>query len=72
MIPTRAPLQRPATLVERLADQVHDVARHREVDVAGQLHEAVHEVELPGPPGQVVRVDRDAVAADARARAGRA
>ena len=49
------------------ADEIDDVARHREVDVAGQLDEAVDEVELAGPPGEVVRVDRDAVAADARA-----
>ena len=41
------------------------MARHREVDVAGQLDEAVDEVELAGPPGEVVRVDRDAMAADA-------
>ena len=67
--PTRAPAQRPAALVERLGDEVDDVARHREVDVAGELDEAVDEVELARPPGEVVRVDRDAVAADARARA---
>ena len=43
------------------------MARHREVDVAGELDEAVDEVELARSPGQVVRVDRDAVPADARA-----
>ena len=62
-------LERPAAVVERLGDEIDDVARHREVDVAGELDEAVDEVELAGPPGQVVRIDRDAVAADARARA---
>ncbi len=42
--------------------------RHRVVDVSGELDEAVDEVELTRPPGQVVRVDRDAVAADAGPR----
>ena len=68
-IPTRALPERPAAVVERLGDEVDDVARHRQVDVAGELDEAVDEVELAGPPRQVVRVDRDAVAADARDRA---
>ena len=44
------------------------MAGHRHVDVAGELDEAVDEVELAGPPGEVVGVDRDAVAADARPR----
>ena len=30
-------LERLAAIVERLGDEVDDVARHREVDVAGQL-----------------------------------
>ncbi len=60
-------LERPAPVVQRLGDQVDDVARHREVDVAGQLDEPVDEVELAGAPRQVVRVDRDAVPADAGA-----
>ena len=60
---------RLAAVVERLGDEVDDVPRHRQVDVAGELDEAIDEVELAGPPGQVVRIDRDAVAADARARA---
>jgi len=50
------------------ASELDDVTRHGEVDVAGELDEAVDEVELAGPPGEVVRVDRDAVAADAGAR----
>ena len=66
--PTRAPFSARPRSLRRLGDEVDDVARHREVDVAGELDEAVDEVELAGPPGQVVRVDRDAVAADARAR----
>ncbi len=44
------------------------MARHREVDVAGELDEAVDEVELARPPREVVRIDRDAVAADAGSR----
>ena len=62
-------LERALTIVERLGDEVDDVARHREVDVAGHLDEAVDEVELARAPRQVVRIDRDAVPADARARA---
>ena len=45
-------LERPAAVVERLGDEVDDVARHREVDVAGELDEAVDEVELAGAPGR--------------------
>ena len=39
------------------------MAGHRKVDVAGELDEAIDEVELAGAPRQVVRVDRDAVPA---------
>ncbi len=59
----------PAAQVEGLRHQLHGVPRHGQVDVAGQFDEALDEVELARPPGQVVRVDRDAVAADARTRA---
>ncbi len=51
-----------AAIVQCVGDQPDHMARHREVDVAGELDEAVDEVELARPPGQVVRVDRDAVA----------
>ena len=68
MTPTRAPLSARPRSLSASRDEVHDVARHRQVDVAGQLDEAVHEVELAGAPGEVVRIDRDAVAADARPR----
>ena len=67
--PDLGALERLAAIVERLGDEVDDVARHREVDVAGELDEPVDEVELAGAPGQVVRIDRDAVATDARALA---
>ena len=62
--PTRAPLSARPRSLSASADQVDDVPRHREVDVAGQLDEAIDKVELARPPRQVVRVDRDAVAAD--------
>ena len=65
----RGALERPAAVVERLGDEIDHVPRHGQVDVAGELDEAVDEVELARPPRQVVRIDRDAVAADARARA---
>ena len=45
-------LERPAALVERLGGEVHDVARHPEVDVAGELDEPLDEVELARPPGR--------------------
>ena len=65
-------VHRPAAVVEGRRHQVDDMARHGQVDVAGQLDEAIDEVELAGAPGEVVRIDRDAVAADPRARAGTA
>src|SRR5438309_2461158 len=40
--------------------------RHREVDVTGELDEAIDEVELASPPREVIRIDGDAVATDAR------
>ena len=61
-------LERLAAVVESLGHQVHHVARHGEVDVPGELDEALREIELPGTPGEVVRVHGDAVAANARAR----
>ena len=48
-------LQGLATVVEGFGDEVDDMARHREVDVAGQLDEPIDEVELARAPGQVVR-----------------
>ena len=67
-MPDAGALEGPAVLVERLRDEVDDMARHREVDIAGELDEAVDEVELARPPREVVRIDRDAVPADAGAR----
>ena len=61
-------LERLATVVERLGHEVDDVTRHRKIDVPGELDELIDEVELPCPPRQVVRIDRDAVAADAGSR----
>ena len=46
---------------------VDDIARHGGIDLAGQLDELGGHAVLAGLPGQVERVDRDAVAAQARA-----
>jgi glycosyltransferase involved in cell wall biosynthesis len=59
------PFERTATIVEGFGDEIDDVARHGDVDISRQFDEPIDEVELPRPPGQVVRVDRDAVATDA-------
>src|SRR5687767_11039957 len=61
------PPRRRAPLVQCLRDQADDVAGHGEVDVAGELDEAVGEIELAGTPGEVVRIDRDAMPAHTRA-----
>src|SRR5581483_7879474 len=50
---------------QRVDDDVHDVVRHVHVDFAGQLDEARLEVVFTGLPGQVERIDGDAVAAQA-------
>ena len=42
------------------------MARHRHVDVAGELDEPVHEPELARSPGEIVRIDRNAVTAHSR------
>ena len=61
----RAPLSaRPGVLAERLRRLVDDAARHRRVDLAGQLDKAGRDVEFARLPGQVERIDRDAVAAE--------
>ena len=65
--PILASFDREVAAVERLADQGHDMSRHGEIDVGGRLDEPIDEVELASPPGQVVRVDRDAVSAHTRA-----
>ena len=62
------PLDGPAARVERLRRQLYYVSRHGHVYVARQLDEPVDEPELARTPGQVVRIDRNAVAADARTR----
>ena len=54
--------------VQRRGTEADDMARHRQVDVACRLDESVDEVELTRPPSEVVRIDRDAMAADAGPR----
>ena len=44
----------------RLATQI----RHVQVDVLGEVDEARRRPQLAGPPGQELRVQRDAVSAD--------
>ena len=62
-------LDRAPFVVERQRDASSHVVGHVLVDVVGQLDEPERVAELPlDLPGQVARVDRQAVAADAGAR----
>ena len=54
-------------IVERVLNLVHDEVRHLAVDVARQLDEARFDAGLLGLPGQIERIDRDAVPAQAGA-----
>ena len=54
-------------VVEAVGDLVDDEVGHVGIDFAGQLDEAGAEVELAGLPGEIKRVDGDAVAAEAGA-----
>ena len=63
-----APRRRLPWRPRALATTCDHVVGHALVDLGGQLDELGVEIVLPGLPGQVVRIDRDAVAADARAR----
>src|SRR5204863_5796750 len=56
-----------AVAVDRLHDPVDDVARHRRVHFAGELDEARPRAELRGAPGEIKRIERNAVTAEARA-----
>ena len=56
-------LEGAAAVVERLGDAMHDVFGHGGVDLAGQLDEARVFTVLARLPGQIERVDRNAVAA---------
>ena len=55
-------------VVERAGDLLDAEVRHRLVDLARELDELGRHVELARPPGQVERVDRQAVPAHAGAR----
>ena len=57
------PLTGLPLVVQRVGDPADDVGGHRRVDLAGQLDEPGVQAVLPGHPGQVERVDRDAVPA---------
>jgi len=60
-----AAVQRKSMPVERLRNAIHDVARHLRVHLGGEFDEAGPVLERPHLPGQVLRVDREAVAAQA-------
>ena len=64
-----AAVDRLARVVEHALDLRDAVVGHLLVDLAGQLDELGRQVELARAPRQVERVDRQAVAAHARARA---
>ena len=61
----RAPLSALAGAgIELVGEARDDVARHRRVDLAGKLDEARGELVFARLPGQVERVDRNAVPAE--------
>ena len=57
----------PKMLVERRDHSSDHVGRHARVDLAGELDEAGCDVEFARLPGEVKRIDRDAMPAEARA-----
>ena len=59
---------RLAGVVKRILDLIHHEVRHLAVDIAGQLDETGFDAGLLGLPGEIERIDRDAMAAQARAR----
>ena len=64
-----AAADRLGRVVERALDPRDAVVGHLLVDLAGELDELGGHVELARAPGEVERVDGQAVAAHARARA---
>ena len=63
-----ASLHRALVVVERARHLAHHVLRHLGVDLARQVDEARLVVQRAHLPREVVRVERDAVTADARSR----
>src|SRR3546814_17452714 len=57
-----------ALSIERRDDAVNDILRHRGVHLAGTFDEARVDAEFARLPRQIDRIDRNAVAADARTR----
>ena len=53
--------------IERIGDSVHHVIGHRSINFARKLDETRREVKFASLPGKIIRVDRDAVATEARA-----
>ena len=64
----REPFTGFAVIVQRVLHLVHDEVRHLPVDVSRQLDEARLDAGLLGLPGEIERIDGDAVAAQSRAR----
>src|SRR6185437_6649314 len=63
-----ASIHRLVFVIERLRHLLHDKSRHLRIDLAGQVDEPRLVVERAHLPGEVVRIERDAVSADSRAR----
>src|SRR2546421_4426383 len=55
-------------LVERLADLIHDIVWHAAVDLRSQFDKASCVIERFELPGEIVRIDRNAVSSQARTR----
>ena len=60
-------VQRLLRGIQRVGHALHHVGRHRRVDLPGQLDEPALEAGLARLPREIKRIDRDAVAAEARA-----
>src|SRR5581483_12219289 len=55
-------------VVQRSLDLLHNEIRHVAIDISGQLDEAGFQAGLFGFPGEVERIDRDAMTAKTRTR----
>src|SRR5262249_36453052 len=60
-----------AALVERVGNPAHDISRHRGIDFAGEFNEPGGTVVLTSDPGEVKRINRNAVSAKSRSRVER-
>ena len=60
--------ERLGMIVERVLDLIHHEVRHLPVDIARQFDETRLDAGLLGFPGEIERIDRNAVTAQARVR----